>query len=164
MLRFQLKLISSIGIREHLFVNACGAAELLVLSFDKCPQRYHRCRQQCCHCCWFNHGLSMCPHCWKLCVPCWSLSVTDCLHKRKATLDQYVNNDDRLVPEKRPQRLVIHYTFMHVRNSPLQICLPLCMCVCVCLFLHHMQGRGQTVGAGLPWHIVGPLPETEGAR
>lgn len=28
---------------------------------DKCPQCYHHCHQQCCHHCWFNHSLSMCP-------------------------------------------------------------------------------------------------------
>lgn len=102
------------------------------------PQCYHHCLQQCCLCCWFNHRLSMCPHCRKLCVPRWSLSVADRLHKRKATLDQYVNNDDRLVPETCPQCLA---QFMHVRHSPLPICLPLCECVC--LFLRHMQRQDQ---------------------
>ena len=39
----------------------------------------------------------MCPHCWMLCVPCWSLTVADHVNKRRAALDQYVSNNDRVV-------------------------------------------------------------------
>lgn len=40
---------------------------------------------------------------WKLCVPRGSLSPADRPHKSKAALDQYVSNNDRLVPDKRLQ-------------------------------------------------------------
>lgn len=69
-------------------------------------------------------------------LPRWSLSVADRLHKRKATLDQYVSNDDRLVPEKCLQ------CFMHVRQFPLQICLRLDVCM---LVFCHMQKRKRTI-------------------
>lgn len=105
-------------------------------------------------CYWFNHGLSMRRRSWKLCVPCWSLNVTDCPHKRKATLDQYVTSDDRPGPEQRSTPCsAIHYTFMHMRYSPFcKTCLPF---MCVCLFfvffyfvcVRHIQGRGSMGGS-----------------
>lgn len=53
----------------------------------------------------------MCPLRWKLCVPRWSLSVADRVHKRKATVDQYVSGDDRLVPEKHQDYLANIYAY-----------------------------------------------------
>lgn len=133
---FKLKLFSSISIYERLLEIVCGGVKATTtLPVDKCPQCYHHCRQQCCHCYWFNQKLSMCPHLRKLCAPCWSLSVADCVHKSKATLDQYVNGDDRLVNEKCPRCLA---PSTHVRHSTL------------CILFTSVFGHFWATGSGRP--------------
>lgn len=97
-------------------LRSCAAAlSHTGLSVDKCPQSYHHCRQQCCHCCWFNQSPSMRPHLWKLCVPCWSLSVAQ---EARLLLINMSTAMTGLSMENVPPCLA---TSKHVRHSPLSI-------------------------------------------
>lgn len=79
----------------------------------------------------------------------WSLSVADRLHKRKATLDQYVNNDDRLVPEKCLQCLA---SFKHscMAEIMLKQCAYLSMCVFAWFCVMYARARPEV------WHKASP--------
>lgn len=106
------------SLHQHLWASICECMRRAVSStgpvFAKCPQRYHHCCQQCCQRRWFNHRLSMCRRRREPRAPRWSLCVAGRPHKSEAGLDQYVNKDDRLVPEKCLRCLAMS---LHKRSS-----------------------------------------------